>query len=73
MFKRHIFPIDLFVSPYLFLGAAKEAPIVTPLMEYIRQKRAIESGVQVMCYIFSYLLLITLSVYFKEKCSFIVV
>ncbi|KAF3953904.1 hypothetical protein ACB098_12G016300 [Castanea mollissima] len=27
-------------------GAAKEAPIVTPLMEYIRQKRAIESGVQ---------------------------
>nr|POE90898.1 regulator of nonsense transcripts upf3 [Quercus suber] len=27
-------------------GAAKEAPIVTPLMEYIRQKRAVESGVQ---------------------------
>ncbi|XP_054812016.1 regulator of nonsense transcripts UPF3 [Prosopis cineraria] len=27
-------------------GAAKEAPIVTPLMEYIRQKRAVESGAQ---------------------------
>lgn len=31
-----------------FLGAAKEAPIVTPLMEYVRQKRAIGSGTQVM-------------------------
>ncbi|XP_040366320.1 regulator of nonsense transcripts UPF3 isoform X3 [Rosa chinensis] len=27
-------------------GAAKEAPIVTPLMEYVRQKRAIGSGTQ---------------------------
>ncbi|KAK4256254.1 hypothetical protein QN277_009141 [Acacia crassicarpa] len=27
-------------------GVAKEAPIVTPLMEYIRQKRAVESGSQ---------------------------
>ncbi|KAK7838563.1 protein bonzai 3 [Quercus suber] len=26
--------VNLLVSPYLFLGAAKEAPIVTPLMEY---------------------------------------
>ncbi|XP_068305541.1 regulator of nonsense transcripts UPF3-like isoform X3 [Pyrus communis] len=28
-------------------GGAKEAPIVTPLMEYVRQKRAIGSGTQV--------------------------
>nr|XP_011461172.1 PREDICTED: regulator of nonsense transcripts UPF3 isoform X2 [Fragaria vesca subsp. vesca] len=28
-------------------GAAKEAPIVTPLMEYIRQKRAVGSGTQI--------------------------
>ncbi|XP_062028230.1 regulator of nonsense transcripts UPF3 isoform X1 [Rosa rugosa] len=28
-------------------GAAKEAPIVTPLMEYVRQKRAIGSGTQI--------------------------
>ncbi|XP_038890177.1 regulator of nonsense transcripts UPF3 isoform X2 [Benincasa hispida] len=27
-------------------GAAKEAPIVTPLMEFVRQKRAVESGTQ---------------------------
>ncbi|KAI4332336.1 hypothetical protein L6164_017256 [Bauhinia variegata] len=27
-------------------GVAKETPIVTPLMEYVRQKRAIESGPQ---------------------------
>ncbi|XP_048439176.1 regulator of nonsense transcripts UPF3 isoform X3 [Pyrus x bretschneideri] len=28
-------------------GGAKEAPIVTPLMEYVRQKRAVGSGTQV--------------------------
>ncbi|XP_008459659.1 regulator of nonsense transcripts UPF3 isoform X1 [Cucumis melo] len=27
-------------------GAAKETPIVTPLMEFVRQKRAVESGTQ---------------------------
>ena len=31
-----------------FLGANKETPVVTPLMEYVRQKRAVDSGVQVM-------------------------
>lgn len=30
-----------------FLGANKEPPVVTPLMEYVRQKRALGSGVQV--------------------------
>ncbi|KHN47094.1 Regulator of nonsense transcripts 3A [Glycine soja] len=30
------------------VGASKETPIVTPLMEYIRQKRAVDSGMQVM-------------------------
>ncbi|KAG5050565.1 hypothetical protein JHK85_011668 [Glycine max] len=28
------------------VGASKETPIVTPLMEYIRQKRAVDSGMQ---------------------------
>ncbi|XP_004499563.1 regulator of nonsense transcripts UPF3 [Cicer arietinum] len=28
-------------------GASKEAPIVTPLMEYVRQRRAVDSGPQV--------------------------
>ncbi|KAJ7949709.1 Regulator of nonsense transcripts UPF3 [Quillaja saponaria] len=28
-------------------GASKEAPIVTPLMEYVRQKRAVGSGAQI--------------------------
>jgi hypothetical protein len=27
-----------------FLGATKAPPIVTPLMEYVRQKRAVDSG-----------------------------
>ncbi|KAK7322382.1 hypothetical protein VNO77_25761 [Canavalia gladiata] len=27
-------------------GANKEAPVVTPLMEYVRQKRAVDSGMQ---------------------------
>lgn len=31
----------------LFPGGAKETPIVTPLMEFVRQKRAVESGTQV--------------------------
>lgn len=31
-----------------FLGVNKETPIVTPLMEYVRQKRTVDSGVQVM-------------------------
>lgn len=30
-----------------FLGSAKDAPIVTPLMDYIRQKRAAKSGARV--------------------------
>lgn len=36
-----------FMSLLLFAGAAKETPIVTPLMEFVRQKRAVESGTQV--------------------------
>lgn len=32
---------------YHFLGASKAAPIVTPLMEFIRQKRATVMGSQV--------------------------
>lgn len=35
------------MSLLLFAGAAKETPIVTPLMEFVRQKRAVESGTQV--------------------------
>lgn len=34
----------------LLSGIPKEAPIVTPLMEYVRQKRAAESGMQVPCF-----------------------
>ncbi|RZC18391.1 Regulator of nonsense transcripts UPF3 isoform A [Glycine soja] len=30
------------------VGASKETPIVTPLMEYIRQKRAVDSGMQLI-------------------------
>lgn len=30
-----------------FLGAPKETPVVTPLMAFVRQKRAAESGTQV--------------------------
>lgn len=30
-----------------FPGVAKESPIVTPLMEYVRQRRANDSGTQV--------------------------
>lgn len=30
-----------------FLGASKEAPIVTPLMEFVRQRRSVGSGAQV--------------------------
>ena len=37
VWETFFFPIDLLVSPYLFLVAAKEAPIVTPITEYVRQ------------------------------------
>lgn len=30
-----------------FSGAVKDAPIVTPLMHYVRQKRAAKSGARV--------------------------
>lgn len=30
-----------------FLGAAKDAPIVTPLMDFVRQKRAAKGGSRV--------------------------
>ena len=32
---------------YSFLGAPKETPVVTPLMEFVRQKRAAKTGTQV--------------------------
>lgn len=37
---------------YTFVGAAKEALIVTPLMDFVRQKRAAKAGPRVyICYI----------------------
>lgn len=44
--KISFFIIDWTFAIYL-LGAAKESPIITPLMEYVRQKRSDASGAQV--------------------------
>lgn len=53
-----LFPLGALVSPYFFPGSAKENPVVTPLMEYVRQKRAAESGAQVLmsCHLWSSIL-----------------
>jgi regulator of nonsense transcripts 3 len=34
-------------SHHAFAGAAKDAPIVTPLMDFVRQKRAAKGGSRV--------------------------
>lgn len=37
----------VFYPLLIFVGAAKDTPIVTPLMDFIRQKRAAKSGTRV--------------------------
>lgn len=37
-----------FKLPFLLAGAGKDAPIVTPLMDFVRQKRASKAGSRVL-------------------------
>ena len=44
-----IMKIQLILFPLLFFpGAAKDAPIITPLMDFVRQKRATKGGNRVL-------------------------
>jgi hypothetical protein len=64
---------DVLISLCFFPGAAKETPIVTPLMEYVRQKRAVDCGAQVMVFYFFVCIFYLLIDYLQAKwCLFAV-
>lgn len=42
------FACPFFCAHLTFVGIGKEAPIVTPLMDYVRQKRASKGGSRVL-------------------------
>lgn len=44
--KFHLVLIDIYLNAST--GSLKEAPIITPLMEFIRQKRAAKNGPRVL-------------------------
>lgn len=49
--SEHKFQYHWSHSVSSFPGANKETPIVTPLMEYVRQKRAVDTGMQVIFWV----------------------